>query len=597
MRPFSPFLTIPPLVFFAVFGVAENAQSAFGPRGQSQRGKRVSRGFPAAKFLSKCCKAIRPGSALFLLSLAFSLVSCGEKSPVIDSIDPRIGAAGETLIIRGTYFGAEREESYITIAGTPPTSSSYVFWRDDQISVKIPEFVEAGMVFVHRAGRKSNPVLFSLRDSIPVPGERIEGGGGPRITKLEPSGGAIGSLVTIQGSGFGAARENGTVCFAWDSRIVSTAPLVTQAPEMVEVSAEEFGYELWSEREIRVRVPDGAVSGNLVVRTGRGESRPVYFEVNGKPGTKIFRDKRIYTISYSVDIQVLEAALPNALYLWIPKPTLTPSQRKVELLYRNREPFVDDYRGTSLFQLLNLQSGGKTGITQSSVVEVYAVETTVKNPETRRNKNSPVYSAYTMISALVPSGEGDILALAGKIVGREQNPYLKARKIYRWILDEINIKAGSLSGGAWEALRGREADSYGASLLFCALARAAGLPARPVAGILVNRLWETSRHCWAEFWIDGFGWVPLDAALGAGVSPRDFNLREDREDYYFGNTDNQRIIFSRGQITLSQIEVRGRTVPRQRDYALQDLWEEATGGLESYSSLWGDVTITGVYAQ
>jgi hypothetical protein len=36
---------------------------------------------------------------------------------------------------------------------------------------------------------------------------------------------------------------------------------------------------------------------------------------------------------------------------------------------------------------------------------------------------------------------------------------------------------------------------------------------------------------------------------------------------------------------------------RTRDYSLQNLWEEAIGGLESYSSLWSDVTITGMYVQ
>jgi hypothetical protein len=45
------------------------------------------------------------------------------------------------------------------------------------------------------------------------------------------------------------------------------------------------------------------------------------------------------------------------------------------------------------------------------------------------------------------------------------------------------------------------------------------------------------------------------------------------------------------------MDPRGRTAARNRDFALQNLWEEAVGGLEAYSSLWGDITITGVYAQ
>jgi transglutaminase-like putative cysteine protease len=118
-----------------------------------------------------------------------------------------------------------------------------------------------------------------------------------------------------------------------------------------------------------------------------------------------------------------------------------------------------------------------------------------------------------------------------------------------------------------------------------------------VAGVLVDRNRQVIRHYWAEFWIDGFGWIPLDPALGAGAAPDSFNLRQDRAAYYFGNLDNQRIAFSRGERTLFQMDPRGRAAVHPRSFALQNLWEEAVGGIESYSSLWGDVTITGMYVQ
>jgi hypothetical protein len=59
--------------------------------------------------------------------------------------------------------------------------------------------------------------------------------------------------------------------------------------------------------------------------------------------------------------------------------------------------------------------------------------------------------------------------------------------------------------------------------------------------------------------------------------------------------DNQRIAFSRGETNLSHMDLSGRTVTREREYAFQNLWEEAVGGLDSYSSLWTDIAITGMY--
>jgi transglutaminase-like putative cysteine protease len=504
---------------------------------------------------------------------------------------------GDVITIRGEGFGESRNESYVTIAGFAPTASSYLEWQDDRISLRTPEFGESGLVYVFRGNTKSNAALYSNHASIP---ERVSGedvSPGPRILSINPASGAIGQLVTILGTNFGTSREGSGVYFSWDAEPSPSAPAETRTPSWVEVFENDFGYELWSEREIRLRVPDGAISGGIEVRTLRGKSRPEYFEVSGKPGIKTYRDKRSYRISYSVDIKVEEASPPNTLYLWLPRPVSSASQRKVELFSRTAEPFVENYRGTALFKLNDMLPGSGTGITLSYTVEVYAVETEIRAAQIREDRSSPVRHIHTLATPLIPSDHPLVTGQAAAIVGREQNPYVKAQRIYRWLISEVAIQDEPLSGGVPEALGEKKADPYMAALLFCALARAAGVPALPVAGVLVSRFPATQNHYWAEFWIDGFGWVPLDPALGAGAAPPSFNLRPDRETYYFGSLDNQRITFSRGQTALSQMDPQGRTAMRDRNYALQNLWEEAAAGLESYSSLWSDVTINGVYVQ
>jgi len=536
-----------------------------------------------------------PGGIFFFLAL-FS--ACGEKAPEIISIDPRIGRMGDVLTITGSGFGEERDESYITIAGTPPTSSSYLSWRDNEITVRIPEFGEAGLVYVYRGGKKSNPALFANILSLPEPVRGTEADYNPRINSVTPAAGPIGTLITISGSNFGSSREASGVFFAWNAEAPQSAPAESQAPDYVEVSEAEYGYEHWSEREIRVRVPDGAISGNLEVRTPRGISRPVFFEISGRPGTKTFRDKRSYMLSYTADIRVDQAASPNTLYLWMPQPAVSASQRNVSLLSRNTEPFVENYRGVSLFQLIDATPGTRWGVDLSYLVEVYAVETVIRNTNTvRLNEPAPASMVYLIPSALIPSDDPGIKAQADVIIARERLPYVKAQRIYQWLTSSVEIQAEALPGGVLEALEEKEADSYRASLLFCALARAADVPAVPVSGVLVNRQMNTIKHCWAEFWLDGFGWIPLDPALGAGAAPADFFLRDDHEEFYFGSLDNQRIAFSRGEIFLQPMIPRGRTIQRNREYSLQNIWEEAVGGIESYSSLWSDVTITGMYVQ
>ncbi|MDR1444956.1 MAG: IPT/TIG domain-containing protein [Treponema sp.] len=533
--------------------------------------------------------------SLFLLLLPAILLSCEKKIPVIHSLDPSIGMLGEQLNILGECFGDERGESYVSIAGIAPTGSSYVRWEDTRITLRLPEFGDSGLVRVHVGDKRSNALLFSNRITMPAPVEGEDFGIGPQIGAVEPGSAPIGALVSITGSGFGSSREQSGVFFSWDAEAVPGTPADNRSPGFIGAFEGDHGYDLWTDREIRVRVPDGAVSGNVEIRTPRGVSRPVFFEVSGKPGTKTFRNKRSYTFSYPVQIRIQDASGPNTLYLWVPRPAVSASQRNPELLSRGIESFVEDYRGTNLFRLEDLAAGSTVSLDQVWLVEVYAQETNLRYQQIRQDTSSPIYAANTQATALIPADDGRITALGGQIYGRERNPYLKARQIYEWLVNGGNISGGRAeAGGVLEALEQGRFDSYTASLLFCALARSGGVPALPVSGVLIGR-GQTAKHYWAEFWIDGFGWVPLDPALGAGAAPGDFELREDAKSWYFGNLDNQRIAFSRGQNPLSPMDPRGRTVVRDRE--LQNLWEEAVGGLRSYSSLWGDVTITGVYAR
>jgi len=545
-------------------------------------------------------------AALQALFSFLLFTSCDTKFPVITSIDPKIGRMGDVITITGSNFGAEQEESYVTVAGIPPTTSSYYLWEDNLIMVRIPEFGESGLLYVHTNGRKSNGVLFSNSASVPKPVDGEELGLNPKITSISPQTGAPGTIITLTGSNFGVSQKgsltstlnDGGVFFSWDYKSSSVNPYVVREPEYIEVSEMEFGYVSWNTREIQIRVPDGAVSGNIEIRTKHGKSRPVSFETGGKPGVKNLIDKRSYTVSYSVDIRVLEATRPNTLYLWIPMPVNSPSQRNVTLVSRNIEPFLENYKGVILYKLENLGAGTSQSVNLSYNVDVYSVETEI-NPQSVKQENTPLSAAYTQGSALIPAAIPQVKTIVSTVTGREQNPYIKARLLYNWILDNIQITGTPIlnSGNIEAAIEEKLADPYTAALLYTAMARAASIPCIPAAGVLIDRNGQTVRHYWAEFWIDGFGWIPVDPAMGAGVVSISQVSRENAANFYFGSMDNQRITFSRGEVVLSQMENGGRTVSRTQSYSLQNLWEEASGGLDSYTSLWGDVTISGVYVQ
>jgi len=538
--------------------------------------------------------------------IIFILLSCSEKTPLITSIDPKIGRMGEIVTLTGSNFGSSRNESFVTIAGIAPTNSSYHSWQDNTIIIRIPELGESGLVYVHVNGKKSNGVLFSNSAIVPRPAEGEELGLQPRITSINPQTGAPGTLITITGNNFGVTRENSSalsgVYFSWDYDSGAVNPYVVREPEFIEAAEIELGYESWNAREIRVRLPDGAVSGNIEVETPHGRSRPVFFDVSGKPGEKKIRDKRSYTVNYSVDIRVIEATRPNTLYLWIPTPVTSSSQRNTSLINRNTEPYIENHRGLSLYKLDNLGAGISQSITLSYRVEVYEVETSIRSSNIRSEHSaSDLFTLHTQSTDLIPSNNITLRTVVNSIVGRDQNPYSRARAIYDWMIRNVTIVEFMPAGTKLiDALETRRMDSYSAALLFTAMMRAARVPCIPIAGVLIDRNGQTTRHYWTEFWIDNFGWIPVDPVMGLGAvtiekSPVPETARQDTINYYFGNIDNMRVAFSRGELVLSQMENRGRLVSRAQSYSIQNIWEEATGGLESYSSFWGDITISGIY--
>jgi len=584
-----------------------------------------TRAAPPAPAPANAARRARAAAAALLAAalLAPALSGCRERGPAIRAVYPPIAAEGEAIAILGSSFGAERGDSYVTIAGARPTGSAYLEWTDGAIRLRAPDFGDAGLVFVHVGGRRSNGALLASRASIPRQARDGRAGLAPAIYSVSPREAAVGSLVTITGSGFGNSRGSGGVFFTRAGG-EGSGPWGADGG-MIGASECPFGYEMWSDREIRARVPDGAASGRIEARTARGRSPPALFEVAQGPGSREFADRRSFVVSYSVNVRVGSAGSPNSLRLWVPSPAPSASQRNAEMLFSSPAPF-GAYMGASLFRLDNLEPGSGADASLSWAVDVYGVRSSVR-PQDVRSRPSPMREALTAGCALVPAGDPRVRALAASIVGAEQNPYLRARRVYEWMLESIEWEQRA-QGDVFSAIEARRADPFLGALLYAALLRAAGVPAQPVAGVIVGRERQTASHHWAEFWIDGLGWLPADPAMGAGAVPEGFGPGAGGHgealwggspaggapeggahgggaggeplgaaEFFFGNADSMRIAFSRGVSEIPRTDPRGRAVAHERSFALQTLWEEAVGGLDEYSSLWGSVIVTGMHGQ
>ena len=538
-------------------------------------------------------------TSVLLVLFAFLLLSSRMtgRPPLVESITPKIGFPQDVMVITGKYFGDERNGGKVVIGGYAPVSSGYLDWSDSRISLRIPEDVSSGMVRVITKNGKSKGLLFTNKQQVPVvlsgPGKP----GQPYISTLEPETGSVGTLLTISGMDFGLQRGSSEVLFTWISGDQTREYSEADDSSLIPAMDYDLDYEQWSDREIQVSIPDGASSGHVLVITDKGRSDAVFVEIESAAGTKLFPEKRTYAVQYSMEVGSVSADGENSLNLWIPQLVQVPEQREIQLVSQEPDPLFDNFNGVKLFNFENLSADKTYTIFQSFMFDRYSVETKVNIAKVSRNYDTTrrLYKRYTAADLVVPATNERIVKIGSSVVGRERNPYRKAREIYRYILARLQVDAEYQEYDILKAIDERKGNSYVYAVLFCALARSQGIPARPVAGYLVDRDLQAARHYWAEFYIETVGWIPVDPILGEGKIRVNIPLEVDPYTYFFGNLDFNHVALSKGLIDLNQMNSQGRAVMRTDIPSLQVIHEEATGALASYNAYWSDLEVLGIY--
>jgi transglutaminase-like putative cysteine protease len=159
---------------------------------------------------------------------------------------------------------------------------------------------------------------------------------------------------------------------------------------------------------------------------------------------------------------------------------------------------------------------------------------------------------------LVPL-DGPIRELAVSATKGLRTEEEKARAIYDTVTSMMRYDKSGTGWGRGDALyacdakRGNCTDFHA---LLIGAARSAGIPARFAIGLPIPESGRSGEipgyHCWAELYVDGRGWIPVDSSE-ASKNPA-------KRGYYFGHHDENRLEFSRGRDL--------RLVPSQRGSAL-----------------------------
>ncbi|MDR3327127.1 MAG: transglutaminase-like domain-containing protein [Prevotellaceae bacterium] len=156
--------------------------------------------------------------------------------------------------------------------------------------------------------------------------------------------------------------------------------------------------------------------------------------------------------------------------------------------------------------------------------------------------------------------------LSSQIIGNEPNQYLKAKKIFTWISQNIVWAAAreypTIENIPEYVLTCKHGDCGQVTLLFITLCRLNGIPARWLSGFMLHPNYE-NLHDWAEIFIEGKGWLPVDVSFGL----QNWAENEDLKYFYFGNMDAYRLIINNGisgELLPAKIFPRSETIDFQR---------------------------------
>jgi len=124
---------------------------------------------------------------------------------------------------------------------------------------------------------------------------------------------------------------------------------------------------------------------------------------------------------------------------------------------------------------------------------------------------------YLKPEQFVQSDADEIVKLVKSIIGDEKNSWEAAKKLNRWVYDNVEKKFTPDISNALQTLHSLEGDCGEHAVLATALMRAAGIPARTVAGLIY---WPPGQgfgyHAWIEVFVGD--WVMMDPSWGEDIA-------------------------------------------------------------------------------
>ena len=255
---------------------------------------------------------------------------------------------------------------------------------------------------------------------------------------------------------------------------------------------------------------------------------------------------RTFRFTYSVAVQGIPDGA-HKLSIWIPVPKTDRHQEVLALEVKAPLAYAITQEKRYGNRLLHLDAAAPLPRAVELRLEAVVVRRAynVLAGPSRHPDDEPPTPRDLAPDVLVPI-DGEIAAVARQVTRRARTTLEKARAIYDYVTSTMRYDKSGRGWGRGDALyacdarRGNCTDFHS---LIIGMARACDIPARFVMGFPLpeNRKWDEipGYHCWAELYVEGIGWLPLDSS--------EASRHPEKRDDFFGGLDANRVEFSRGR--------------------------------------------------
>lgn len=251
-------------------------------------------------------------------------------------------------------------------------------------------------------------------------------------------------------------------------------------------------------------------------------------------------------VTYTLTVDTNAVPAGEIVRCWLPYPrTDVLRQQDVKLLETSEAEYVLSPREcahSTLYMEKRAAQGQPTVFSETFEYTSYGEWHNLKPEDVQPyDTASALYRKYTVERDKHIVFSPRLRELAARLTAGEDNPYLKAKRIFRWICEHFPWASAreysTIDNIPEYVLDNRHGDCGQVTLLFVTLCRLSGIPAHFQSGFMMHpRAWNL--HDWAEVYFEGVGWVPVDQSFG--IPP--FACNADEEYFFLGGIDSWRMV-------------------------------------------------------